>query len=91
MSSYLSHIFKKLIHGLMSLLFIITFNFLLFRLLPGDPLRKLFRDPRIPKETMDQVAKSFGLDQSLWIQYVNYINNLLHGNLGLSFSFRRPV
>jgi peptide/nickel transport system permease protein len=86
-----SRVLKQLVQSLVNLFFIITFNFLLFRLLPGDPLKKLFRDPRIPEDTMNEIAKSFGLDQPVWAQYFIYLKNLLQGNLGLSFAFRQPV
>jgi peptide/nickel transport system permease protein len=84
-------VINKVFQSTLTVFFIITFNFLLFRLLPGDPLRKLFRDPRIPQETIDTIAKSFGLDQPVWVQYFLYLKNLVTGNLGISFSFRQPV
>jgi len=85
------YIIKQLLQHIINLFLIVTFNFLLFRLLPGDPMRKLFRDPRVPAATMKAIAHSFGLDQPVWKQYLLYLQNLVHGNWGMSFSFDQPV
>lgn len=86
-----TYVLRRFAESTLSLLVIATLNFLLFRLLPGDPVRKLFRDPRITQEQMRQLAAIFGLDKSPWEQYWLYLINLGHGNLGLSFTYKRPV
>lgn len=77
-------------HGL-NLFFIATFNFLLFRLLPGNPVRLLFRNPQIPISTLNALSKSFGIDRPIWVQYLLYLKNLAQGNWGISFSYQQPV
>jgi peptide/nickel transport system permease protein len=39
----------------------------------------------------DTLIKQFGLDKPLWVQYVRYLGQLAHGNLGRSFAQPRPV
>lgn len=74
----------------------ITINFVLPRLIPGDPVQSLltrFRGQISPEATASLYVL-FGLDssQSLWEQYVSYWAQLFRGDLGLSFTyFPTPV
>jgi peptide/nickel transport system permease protein len=69
----------------------ITINFFIPRLIPGDPVQSLIS--RNQGQMSTQAIKSlyilFGLDksESLLHQYVDYLKQLLHGNLGTSFSY----
>ncbi len=69
----------------------ITLNFVIPRLLPGNPVQSLINryQGQLSSDAIDSLYVLFGLDEerSLWSQYVEYWNNLLHGDLGLSFSF----
>jgi len=74
----------------------VTINFLLPRLMPGDPVQAVMErfSGQLSPDATAALATAFGLDkhQSLWSQYVDYWSNLLHGNLGLSFTyFPTPV
>ncbi|MCP4024239.1 MAG: ABC transporter permease, partial [Desulfobacteraceae bacterium] len=70
---------------------IVCANFFIFRMAPGDPVRMMFRDPRISAESMELMKQKFGLDKSMSIQFAAYVKNLAHGDLGMSFSQRKPV
>src|SRR5712692_5152651 len=70
---------------------VITFNFLLFRVLPGDPIRLLARAGHLQPEDIARIKKLFGLDQPIWVQYLYYLHNLATGQLGLSLTYREPV
>ncbi|MFC0007529.1 ABC transporter permease [Micromonospora siamensis] len=69
----------------------ITLNFLIPRLVPGDPVQSLIsrNQGRISADAIASLRVLFGLDrdQSLWEQYVDYWRQILHGDLGLSFTF----
>jgi len=58
---------------------------------PGDPVRMMFRDPRVSAESLELMKQKFGLDKPLSGQFVAYVKNLAQGDLGLSFSQRKPV
>jgi peptide/nickel transport system permease protein len=47
--------------------------------------------PDAPPETVKQIEKNLGLDKPLVVQYVNYMKDLAHGDLGDSFAYRRDV
>ncbi|MDO5670130.1 MAG: ABC transporter permease [Corynebacterium sp.] len=73
----------------------ITLNFLLPRLMPGDPVSRMFAkvQGRMNPEQLDQMRKLFGLDDApLWQQYIDYLKNLVSGQMGISISrFPTPV
>jgi ABC-type dipeptide/oligopeptide/nickel transport system permease component len=61
---YLIH---KLGYALLTLAVIFVFNFLLFRILPGDPAKLLVRDPRLSRQAQERIRRKFGLDKPIWI------------------------
>ncbi|MBC3889066.1 ABC transporter permease subunit [Acetobacterium paludosum] len=76
---------------------IITLNFLLPRLLPGDPFLLLSSDNAeneeivMTQEQRDYYESYYGLDKSMGEQYVTYIGQLIHGDLGYSIYYKVPV
>lgn len=82
---------RKLLQLLLTLLAVVTFNFLLFRVLPGDPIQLYARSGRLTPEAADQLRTLFGLDKPLWAQFWIYLKGLLHGDMGFSLTYRRPV
>lgn len=70
---------------------IVSLNFVIFRLMPGDPISMLVAERILRPEMIDEVRRRFGLDKPLWEQYVLYVKNLLGGYLGYSFYWRKPV
>lgn len=70
---------------------IITLNFFIFRIMPGDPRGTLIAE-HMPPEVVQGIVQRFGLDQPIGTQFVLYIVNLFRGDLGESFShFGQPV
>lgn len=68
----------------------ITILFLLFRIVPGDPTT-MFVAQGLSGEARNKVIENLGLNEPLHVQYIDYIAQLLHGDFGRSFIFRRPV
>lgn len=56
-------LFKKIGWALLTIFFVILFNFFLFRVLPGDPARSGVRDPRLTQEAVEAIRVRFGLDK----------------------------
>lgn len=67
---------------------LITFG--LSHIIPGDPAR-LMAGPRASKSAVQKIREKYGLDDPLPVQYVNYVKGLAQGDLGTSFTTRRPV
>jgi len=87
----LPYLLRKVLQLAGTLLAVVTFNFLLFRVLPGDPIQLYARSGHLTPEAVAQLRQVFGLDKPVWQQYFIYLNNLIHGNLGFSFTYRQPV
>ena len=64
--------------------------FLFLRLLPGDPAEAILGQHATP-ELIKQIRETLGLDQPLYVQYLDYLGRLLHGDFGASIIDGRPV
>jgi len=69
---------------------IATLIFVIVRATPGDPTAYLI-DPTFPANVKHQLIASFGLDTSVFHQYLLYLKNLAMGDLGRSFFYQQPV
>lgn len=78
-------ILRRLLYALITLWLISSFTFVLMKNLPGNPLGE--GAEKIPKATRDMLLKQYGLDKPLWEQYLTFMNNIIHGDLGASFQF----
>ena len=87
----LPYIVRKLIWLFVTLFAVVVFNFLLFRVLPGDPVQLYARSGRLTPQAANQLRAVFGLDRPLWDQFWIYFRGLLHGDLGFSLTYREPV
>jgi len=65
-------------------------TFFLSRIVPADPAR-LIAGPRASAEGVEKVRREYGLDRPIWEQYVMYVKDLIHLDLGPSFTTHRPV
>jgi peptide/nickel transport system permease protein len=79
-----------LLHSLFVLWAVVTLLFLMFRLMPGDPLAAYISEA-LTEESQRAIRAQFGLDRPLWQQYFIYLGNLVQGELGLSFHQKAPV
>jgi peptide/nickel transport system permease protein len=84
-------VIRKVVAAILTIAVIICANFFIFRMAPGDPVRMMFRDPRVSAESLEVLKHQFGLDKPISGQFVAFVKNLAHGDLGLSFSHRKPV
>jgi peptide/nickel transport system permease protein len=92
------YLVSKVGWALVTLFVVITFNFFLFRILPGDPARTLIRDPRVNPAAREALTRRFGLDKPVLLnfqggnpfdsQYFAYLGALSRGDLGQSFAKR---
>ena len=79
----------RLGQAILVLLVVATVVFLLSR--ASGNYAELMAPPDAPPETVQQIEKNLGLDKPLINQYVDYMKDLLHGDLGQSFAYRQPV
>jgi peptide/nickel transport system permease protein len=85
----LRYIVRKIVYMSITLYIAITFNFLLPRLIPGNPAVTILlsRYKYLPPGKVKLLENEFHLTGTLWQQYVGYLTGLVHGNLGVSYYF----
>lgn len=86
----IKNIFKRILSSLFVVFIIISVIFVLIRLAPGDPSQKYF-SPELSSEHIEIVKEKFQLDKPIYIQYINFVWNLLNGDLGISYHNKKPV
>ena len=75
---------------LVTLFAVLTFTFVLTFAVPQDPARSIL-GPKATQEQVDLVRADLGLDDAVVVQYGRYLGSVASGDLGFSFSQRRPV
>jgi peptide/nickel transport system permease protein len=84
------HLLRRIGFYAVALWLSVTINFFIPRLAPGDPASILIArsEGKINPEAMHALEIGFGISHDpLWIQYFQYLNQLLHGNLGVSITY----
>lgn len=69
---------------------LLAITFFIGRVIPIDPVLAVVGD-RATQAQYNAAAAAMGLDQPLYVQFINYVGNVLTGNLGMSVSTGRPV
>src|SRR5919109_376021 len=85
------YVIKRTGFAVVTVVVAVTLNFILFRLAPGSAVSNLSRVPHATQETRNALKRQFGLDKPKGEQYVIYLRELVHGNLGISFQNSQPV
>jgi peptide/nickel transport system permease protein len=83
-------IIRRLILFVPALLGILLITFVLARLIPGDPCVAMLGERTTP-EQCDAFRERFGLNDSLPVQFIRYLGNVLQGDFGNSIRNKRPV
>jgi peptide/nickel transport system permease protein len=78
------YLLSKALQAVVTLWFVLTFNFFLFRVLPGDPVAMLARSEKLTDDDIARLQHELGLDRPMVQQYVIYMRETLSGHLGES-------
>ena len=79
-----SYTFRRILATIPTLLAVVTVCYLLLHATPGGPFDA---ERKVSAEVLANLQAKYHLDQPLWQQYLHYLNNLLHGDLGASFRY----
>ena len=88
---FINYLGKRLITLIPTLLAISIVIFFILALAPGDPLSEFATNPNLTAEVRENIRKSLGLDQPIYIRYIKWLMAFCQGNLGYSFASRSPV
>ena len=89
-SLFTKYIFRRILQVLPLIMGVIVLNFTIVHLAPGDPALYLAGEEADP-EMVERLREKLGLDKSWIEQLILYLNSVLHGDLGWSYKFNRPV
>src|SRR5260370_33781579 len=84
------HLSRRIGFYLVALWASVTLNFLIPRLTPGNPAGSMMArlHGRVSPQSLHALEIAFGITHDpLWSQYLQYLNNLLHGDLGISITY----
>jgi peptide/nickel transport system permease protein len=92
----LTYIARRLLAMIPTLLIVSVLTFVIIQLPPGDFLTTLSAQAAesggsIDQAAMDNLRKQYGLDQPMYVQYVNWIAGFPRGDFGYSVEWKRPV
>jgi len=88
----LEFIIKRILQAIPTIWAIITINFLMLHLAPGDPVMAIVgQELTASAEWMDAMRAKLGLDRPLHVQYFDYLWKVVQGDLGYSMVKRAPV
>ena len=84
---------KRYLDYILAIVIILSLNFFLPRLMPGEPLTAIYGDAllEMSPQLEAQLVERYGLDKSMGEQFIVYLGNLLRGDLGYSYYFNAPV
>ncbi len=85
----LRYLIKRVLQMILVLFLVITLVFVILRVI-GDP-SKMMVTPESTYADLENIRHILGLDQPIWKQFVQYLNDIFHGDFGSSYYFNRPV
>lgn len=86
-----TYLVRRVVLALVTTAAAVTLTFALVHLAPGEPFVAGAEERFVPPETVARMRERFGLDRPLGAQLVQYVANVARGDLGESFTRRRPV
>jgi peptide/nickel transport system permease protein len=90
----MAYVIRRLIQAAVVLFLVSAVVFFVIRMLPGDPVVIYMTQQQISnatEERIQEVRHQYGLDHPVYIQYINWLSDIFHGDLGKSISRTRPV
>jgi peptide/nickel transport system permease protein len=81
----------KILASVGTLVFVVVFNFFLFRVVEADPVANLYRGRNLTEEQREELRQEFGLDGSQAEQFGRYVAQTARLNLGRSYTSNDPV
>jgi peptide/nickel transport system permease protein len=94
LKGYKKYYLRKILWYLLTLVIAVILNFLLPRLMPGNPVSAIatraatgMTDRTAIQKVYEEYANAFGINQPMYVQFFQFIKNLFRGNLGVSFTY----
>lgn len=84
---------KKILFFCISVWFLSALLFFISRLAPGDPLVSYYgeRAEKMSVKEREWAEEQLGLDEPIFVQYIRWLENAIHGNFGISYKYKMDV
>jgi len=87
-----AYILKRTLYSILLIFSVISVNFIIFMLMPGDPAERLASSKRLGRaDVIESLREQWGFDQPLHIRYAKYVVNILTWQFGISYRTNDPV
>ena len=86
-----AYFIRKIVNAMLTIILVASFNFFLFRIMPGDPARMLVPKGKFDFNAIKAQRKVFHLDKPVWEQFIYYWSDTAQLHFGNSFAEKRPV
>jgi peptide/nickel transport system permease protein len=90
-SDFWSYLARKVGAALVSFFMLLVVGFVIFSLMPADPVSALTRGRPTSDAQMEHLRHELGLDQPLWERFLTFVGHTLTGNLGYSYEYHQSV
>lgn len=92
----LAYLVRRLVLAVLTVWAISVLSFVIIRLPPGDYVSSYIAQESssggfVSEEEVQALRREYGLDQPMYVQYLRWMNMVVHGRFGLSLEYKRPV
>jgi len=85
-------VLKRFLYTILLVFAVISLNFIIFMMMPGDPAERLVNPNMLGKSEIISILRTqWGFDQPLHVRYAKYVTNMLTGQFGYSYKTNHPV
>ena len=81
-----TYIIRRIVYSILLIFFVLTLNFFIFNLMPGDPLAAYINRPGYTQEIRNTLRALYGLDRPMHERYLIYLQNMFTWNFGTSLT-----
>ncbi|AFC31604.1 AppB [Paenibacillus mucilaginosus 3016] len=85
------YVLQRLLNAIPILIGITIISFAIIHMAPGSPLSAFMEDPTIKTADKENMVRTYGLDQPLYVQYWKWVSGMVTGDFGTSFLKNQPV
>jgi peptide/nickel transport system permease protein len=90
-STFLSYFLRKLLAAVVSFAVTLIIGFILFSIMPADPVGTLTRGRPVSAAQLEHLKQTLGVDQPIWHRFLTFVGHTLSGNLGYSWQYQQSV
>lgn len=84
-------ILRRILIAIPVILLVTMIMYLIVNMAPGDPVDMMIGQEGLAPQEVEKIRQDLGLDKPIYVRYVKWLGQLLHGNMGYSYLDHQPV